>query len=165
MFRYSLILSMVLFTSILHGQSPTNFSGNWEYDRTASSPDLTKSKYDGTVILHITQNSSIISFRETWKKSGEADFNTSADTYYLDGKERVKKDAIGTRKNSARWSKDKKVLTITNLDTQKIKGVPQDFLVTDSYHLSDDGKILTIEQYSKNPVTGETKPKIVYNKK
>jgi hypothetical protein len=165
MLKPSLILSILFFASILNGQSPAKFSGTWEFDKLASSPDLIESKYDGTVIRQITQNPSTISFKDTWKKEGNPDFTTSAETYTLDGKERIKKDDIGTRKNSARWSEDKKVLTITNCDTQKLKGKLQDFLVTESYRLSENGQTVIIERYSKNPVTGETTAKKVYHKK
>ena len=149
----------------LNAQTPTNYTGKWEFDKTASSPDLIESTYEGTVILQITQNTSTISFKETWKKAGNADFNTATDTYYLDGKERIKKGGVGTNKNSAQWSEDKKVLTIKNLDTQPLKGVPQDFIVSDTYWLSENGQTLQIERYSKNPVTGETTAKKVYHKK
>ncbi len=165
LFTTLLTLSLIFTTGILKAQKLANFAGTWEFDKQASTGDLIESKYDGIVLRQITQNASTISFKDTWKKPGEQDFITAAETYYLDGKERVKKSDIGTRKNSATWSADKQILTIKNLDTQTLKGVPQDFLVTDSYTLSDGGRVLTIEEYSKNPVKGETRATKVYRKK
>ncbi len=46
------------------------------------------------------------------------------DIYKLYGKEQVTKHDVGTNKNSAKWSTDKKALTISNLDIQSLNGVP-----------------------------------------
>ena len=161
-----LLIFTFLFLSIpSHAQTSTNFAGKWIFDKTKSSADLLESTYEGTVVMQITQNSATIAFSDTWSKPGEKDFKTSADTYYLDGKERVTKHDIGTERRTATWSQDRKVLTIANRDTQKLKGVPQDFLVTDTYTLSDNGRILTIDRYSRNPVKGESNAKKVYSRK
>jgi hypothetical protein len=160
------LIVVLLFTSmVVKAQTPVNFAGKWEFDKTASSPGQLESNYNGSVIMQITQNASTISFSEIWISPGNQDFKTAADTYYLDGKERIKKHSVGTNKNSAKWSADKHVLTIANCDTQKLKGVAQDFLVTDTYTLSGNGLTLTIDRYSMNPVKGETTVRMVYNKK
>lgn len=165
MLNASLIL-MLLFSGLtLRAQTPTNFAGKWEFDKSESSPGLLESTYEGTVIRQISQNSSTITFAEIWKKPGEKDFRTANEVYKLDGKEKVEKHNVGTSRQSAKWSQDKRILTIRNLDTQSLKGVLQDFLTEDSYTLSDNGRTLTIERYSKNPVTGETRTKKVYKKK
>jgi hypothetical protein len=163
---YVPLIIMLLFPGInLKAQTPTNFSGKWEFDKAKSSPEVLESTYEGTVIRQVTQNSSAVTCWEIWKKPGEKDFRTSTEVYKLDGKEKVEKHEVGTSRQSAKWSQDKNVLTIRNLDTQKLKGVPQDFLTEDSYSLSNNGKTLTIEQHSKNPVTGEKTTRRVYNKK
>jgi hypothetical protein len=149
----------------LKAQTPTNFSGKWEFDKTKSSPGFVESNYDGTVIMQIIQNSSTIKFYDTYIHPDRSDFKTSADSYTLDGKEKIEKSDIGTTKKSTKWSLDKKVLTITNFDTQPLDGVAQDFLLVDSLKLSDNKLTLTIVRYSKNPVTGETTTNKVYNKK
>ncbi len=145
-------------------QTPTNFAGKWKFDKTKSSLDLIESTYDGTVILKVTQNASTIAFTEVWQKPGNADFETAADSYKLDGKERTTKSSVGTTKTTAKWSPDKKVLTITNIDIQVVKGVSQEFYVADTYTLSDDGLTLTVDRASRNPVTGKTSAKKVYRK-
>jgi len=157
---------MLLLSSVaLKAQAPTNFSGKWQYEKAKSVVDKFEPEFDGTIILEITQNAATISFAEVYKREGSADWKTAVESYKLDGKEQITKHDVGTNKYSAKWSADKKVLTITNTDTQKLKGVLQDFLVIDTYSLSADGKTLTIERYRKNPVTGETKAKKVYSKK
>ena len=151
--------------TIAQSQTPSNFSGKWQFEKTKSSPDLLESTYDGTVILQIRQSSTTIVFNEIWKKAGEPDFKTATVSYTPDGKEKIVKHDIGTEKKSAKWSQDKKDLTITNLDTQKLKGVLKDFLVVDTYSLSDAGRTLTINRSTKNPVQGERTAKKVYNRK
>lgn len=159
------ILILLLLSINIKAQSPTNFSGKWQFDKAKSIIDKLEPDYDGTIVLVVTQNPTTISFSEIYTHPDRPEWKTAADSYKLDGKEQIKKSDIGTSKSSAKWSEDKKVLTITNLDTQKLKGVLQDFLIVDTYNLSDDGKTLTIERYRKNPVTGETKAKKVYLKK
>lgn len=154
-----------LVTSLVGAQTPTSYSGKWEFDKAKSKlfkPDVS---FDGTVIMKIVQTSTTITFGETYIQPGSPDWSTSTDSYNLDGKEYIKKDDIGTSKKSAKWSQDKKILLITNSDTQTLNGVPSDFLMADSYKLSDDGLTLTIERYRKNKVTGETTSKLVYHKK
>lgn len=165
MINVSLIFMLLLTSMTSNAQTPTNFSGKWQFDKTKSTSDKVEMNYDGTIILEITQDADTISFSEIYISTGNPDWKTAVETYKLDGKEQITKHEVGTNKNSAKWSQDKKVLTITNLDTQELKGVLQDFLVADTYQLSEDGKILTIERYRKNPVTGETKAWKVYGKK
>lgn len=161
----SLILIFLLNTLALKAQNPTNFSGKWQFDKLNSIPDQIEPDYDGSIIIEITQNATTISFDEIYIHPERADWKTATESYNLDGKEQITNSSVGTNKKLAKWSLDKKVLTITNLDKQKLKGVIQDFVVTDTYQLSDDGKILTIERYRNNPVTGETNAKKIYQKK
>ena len=160
-----LILLFLLTALIPKAQTPTNFSGKWEYDKAQSSSGTVESNYDGSVIRQITQNPTKITYGDIYIRPGSTEWKTSTVTYDLNGKEKITKHDVGTNKCIAKWSADKKVITITNTDTQSLKGVLQDFLVVDSFKLSENGKTLTIERYSKNSVTGETKAKIVYHKK
>ena len=162
--KVAIIFLLFLSSTTLNAQTPTNYSGKWQFNRTKSILDKIEPDYDGTIILEIVQNSDSITFGEIYIRPGSPDWKTATESYNLNGKEKITKSGVGTNKNSATWSEDKKVLTITNTDTQKLKGVLQDFFVRDSYILSDDGLTLTIERYQKNPVTGETKVKKVYSK-
>jgi hypothetical protein len=163
--RISILVSvsfMLILTSAgINAQKSTNFSGKWQYDKSKSVVDAIERDYDGTIILEISQDSSTISFAEVYIHPGRTDWKTASESYKLNGEEQIRKSSVGTNKNTVKWSPDRKVLTITNLDTQD----SQDYKVVDSYSLSADGKILTIERYRKNPVTGETKAKKVYLKK
>jgi len=161
----SLIAILLLSSMALNTQKPVNFSGSWQFNRAKSDLDKLDSGYSGNIILKITQTPTTIAFSEIYKQQGSPDWETAIESYNLDGKERTTthKD-IGTNKKTAKWSDDKQSLTITNIDTQSLKGVPQDFTVIDKYTLSADGKTLTIERYRKNPVTGESKAIKIYSK-
>jgi hypothetical protein len=165
LFYASFIIYFMMNAMFINAQTPTDFSGNWLFDKSISSPEMLESTYPGTVVLKIEQNAGTISFSDTWSNPGSDDWTTAVESYNLDGKEKITKHEVGTNKNSAKWSKDKKLLTITNLDTQKLKGVMQDFLVVDTYSLSENGQTLTIERYSKNPVKGEGNGKKIYHRK
>jgi hypothetical protein len=156
-----MLISMA-FLYDLNAQSPVNFSGKWQYDKANSDKDKFDSDYDGTIILEINQNNDSISFSETYIYPDRPEWKTSADTYKFDGKEEITKSSVGTSKKSAKWSPDKKLLTITNVDTQTVKGVLQEFIIIDTYSLSADRKTLHLERYRKNYVTGETKSKKLF---
>lgn len=159
------LLLLMLPLMVIKGQVPVDFSGKWQYDKTTSKPDRLHHDFEGTEILEITQNADSIFFVQVFIREGSPDWKTSADAYKLDGKEEVKNSSRGTNTRSAKWSPDKKVLTIKNIDTQTSQGVLQKFITEDTYSLSADGKTLTIDHRRDNPVTGELKGKMMYRKK
>jgi hypothetical protein len=165
MAKVSLLLLVLLSSAALRAQTPTNYSGRWEFDKTKSSPGTVHANYPGTVTRHITQNASVLTYRDIYVQPGSKDWKTADESYKLDGKEQIKKDGTTTRKKSAQWSQDKKSLTLTYAETYIERGVAKELLVAESYKLSDDGKTLTIDTFSKNQVTGETKTNSVYSKK
>jgi hypothetical protein len=149
----------------LKAQSPANFSGKWGFDKTKSSAGTVESKYEGAVTRQITQNSTKIAYCDIYSRKGSSDWKTTDESFNLDGKEQIKKDRANSRKKSAKWSQDKKILTLTYMETYVEEKVSKELLIAESYKLSDDGKTLTIETFSKNQVTGETKTKSIYHKK
>jgi hypothetical protein len=161
----SLISMFLLFSMTVKAQIPINFSGKWEFDKAKSSPDLLDSNFDGIVTRQITQTASTIAYHDIYVKKGSNDWATLDEIFNLDGKEQVKKDNSGTLKKSAKWSQDTNVLTLIILLTYTEEGVSKETQISESYKLSDEGKTLTIESYSKDQVTGETKKKAVYHKK
>ncbi len=163
-YKSFLILSLILNSSSLSAQSPTNFSGKWAFDKSRSNPGQGGLFLDGDRILEITQNSTSIIFAETLIREGDEDIK-NVDTFNFDGKEKIVKGDFGTTKNTLKWSEDKKILTVTTIMTTVSKGISEDYLVADSYKLSNDGRTLTIESYSKNRATGERTITMVYNKK
>lgn len=154
-----LILSMLLFASILNAQTPTDFSGKWALDKSKSNPGEGGSFLEGEETLDIAQNANSITLNRTTKRTGSEDI-TGSDKYTLDGKESIKKDEVFTTKTMAKWSDNKRILTITTIMTAD----SVDYRTDDAYSLTDNGKTLVITCTSKNP-TGERKTIAVYLKK
>jgi hypothetical protein len=146
---------LLLFTSITNTQIPTNFSGTWAFDKSKSNPGEGGSFLDGDEILVITQNSTSISLEKTLIRQGSDDIK-STDTYNLGGTETIEKSDMGITKKSAKWSEDKQILTITTIMTFSSNITTNEYRVDDSYKLSDNGKTLTNQSISKNPIGERT---------
>ena len=159
----SLILIFLLAGSDLKAQTTTDFSGKWKFDLKKSNLGEGTQYWVGDEILDITQNSSSVTVARILLRSGSEDFK-STETFILDGKEKITKEDFGTSRITAKWSEDKKSFTVTNLATTVFNGVSKDYLVADTYKLSDKGITLTIESYSKNDSTGERTTTMVYNR-
>jgi hypothetical protein len=148
----------------LLAQTPANFSGIWNFDKGKSTPGELQSDYPGTIVRKIAQTADTLSYTDTYRQPGSEDWETAPEKFCLDGKEQIIKSSYSTNKKSVKWSADGKVLTTVYVATQVSKGVSQDFIMKDSFVLSADGKILTIERYSKNPVQGDKTSKFVYQR-
>jgi hypothetical protein len=146
-------------------QPLTNFSGNWEFYKVKSSPQSDFSKYDGKIDRHISQTGSTLTYYDVYVKAGSADWKTTDEPFILDGCEHSTKFSSGTIKKFAKWSADKKMLTLTYITVYKDDGSPKEITVEESYGLSDNGNTLIINQRLKNQVTGETKHTLVFHKK
>jgi len=161
--KFSMILPMFLFATVLIAQTPTNFSGKWAFNKTKSNLGEGASFLDGDEILVINQDAALMITEHTLIRKGSDNF-VSTDTCRLDGKETIEKSDMGTTKKTAKWSTDKKILTISTIMTFDPDVSTAEYRVDESYKLSDDRKTLTIESFSKNP-TGERKTILIYNKK
>jgi hypothetical protein len=155
----SLAFAMMLFSSFSIAQTPTNYNGKWAFDRSKSDPGKGSSFMYNDLIRNIIQNPASISIEEIVKSpGGEAVSDTQK--FSLDGKETIEKTDMGTTKKIAKWSEDKKVLTLTTImliDSSDYRG-------DSTYKLSGDGLTLTIKSEFKNP-NGESTAIEVFNKK
>jgi hypothetical protein len=152
------ILSAIFFlmlTSGMEAQNPANFSGSWNLDNARS--DGAYKAYQ--ITCKIKQDSRTISIEEIFLPKDNEVITSQSESYNLDGKEISKEEQGGINKKSAKWSADRKALTITETrlvgeNTYGSKTV---------YKLSDDGKILTV---STTDVNDDSSPLIkVFNKK
>lgn len=157
----ALLFSITLISPKVCAQPAANFSGTWTLDTAKCDPGPGGYIMDPDQILRVTQNSASIIFARTYPSSKF----TSTDKFFFDGKVRIQKKDYGTDKISLQWSTDKKVLTITTITTADTKAGPDDFLLADSWKLSDDGRTLINESYSQNKQTGKRTFLMVYNKK
>jgi hypothetical protein len=138
----------------------TNFTGKWTFDLSKSNLGEAAQYWSGEEILDIIQDASSIKIIKTSIIPGSENISKT-DVYKFDGKELILKEDFGTTKRKISWSEDGKVLIINTLTSTSTR----DYLVIDSYNLSQDVKTLTITNYSKNSATGESTLKMVYNRK
>jgi hypothetical protein len=164
--KVSLILLFLLLSALnLQAQTPTVYSGKWEFDKARSDKDETGDySFEGTIILDIKQDASTISFANTFKRPGKEDFVIPPDSFFLDGRVTTDNEGTGPAKKFVKWSADKKILTTSYVMTDKIDGVAQDFTTANSYKLSDDGKTLNVSELNKSKLNGEKTIKKVYKK-
>lgn len=159
-FKSSVILSILLFASALRAQTATDFSGKWAFDKSKSNAG--EGAYfpkENEVTLDITQDANNITINKTIKQKGVVVITVS-NKYTLDGKESVTGDSSQPIKTVAKWSSDKKNLTITTSMT--IDSV--EYRTDDTYSLSNGDKILTIQSIYKDPKAGREQI-LVYLKK
>jgi hypothetical protein len=165
-FTVLFITMFLVFSTGLKAQSPTNFSGKWEFDKSKSDKDENgDASFDGKIILQIRQGSDTISFANTYIMPGKPAFNTHPDLYLLNGKVTADNSGSDPAKKFVKWSPDKKNLITNFIMTAVVDGASMDFVIMDTYKLSSDGKTLTIEDLHRSKIGGEKTVKKVYNKK
>jgi hypothetical protein len=164
----TLLISLFIISSLtLNSQTPTNFSGKWEYDKSLSDKEKTgDAVFKGTIILAIDQNPSTISFSNAYSLPGQEGMVTEPDSFLVDGRETIAYYySTEPTKKFVKWSQDKKILTATMVLKTTLDSVEQDFIVANTYKLSDDGNTLFNEEFHKSKLNGENTIKKVYKKK
>lgn len=154
------ILLFISFKPLLFSQNMTNFTGKWAFDLSKSALGEGAKYWSGEEILDIMQDASSIKIIKTSIITGSENISNT-DVYKFDGKELILKEDFGTTKKNIRWTEDGKTLIINTLTSTSNR----EYLIIDSYSLSQDSKTLTITNYSKNSATGESTLKMVYNRK
>jgi len=149
------VLYLLLCSSVSYAQSPANFSGVWIQD-TTKSDDFYKS-FD--VKYTIMQTSQTFKVKQTLSDYSGKETVTRDYSYTLDGKVTSMKKESGIEKNLAQWSADKK-----NLKTRStITYGTEDVGFTETYSLSDNGLVLTVQKSDIIPEALSVK--LVFNKK
>jgi hypothetical protein len=162
----TMLISLLLISSMpIKAQTPTNFSGRWEFDKTKSDKDETgDASFDGTIILEIKQNSDTISFSNTFYLPGRS-VTITPDSFLANGKETKDDSGSDPAIKFVKWSQDKKILTTNYIMTATIDGVAQNFLTAKTYKLTGDEKTLIIEELNKSNLNGERTIRKIYKKK
>lgn len=152
----SLILfSLIFYASASYAQSLVNFSGEWTQDN-AKSDAFYK---DYNVKCTIIQTPQSITFKRTFFDKTDKEITSMNTSFNLDGKETSKEEYGGINRESAKWSPDKKILT-----TKSTRTVGKDvYGSTETYTLSDNGLVLTVQTTDINPLGLPVKQ--IFNKK
>lgn len=135
--------SLVFSASALLAQAPADFSGTWMLDHSRSDSSFK----DYTVTYNINQNPQTITIEISFGMQDGSSSTAPAQTFTLNGEETTKEQFGGINKESAKWSPDKKVLTITQTRTvgKNIYGS------NTTYQLSENGAVLTLLTTDVNP--------------
>ena len=153
--EYLFVLSLLLCSSVSYAQSPANFSGVWIQD-TTKSDDFYKSF---EVKYTITQTLQTFTVKQTFAVKGSKEIVTSDYSFTLDGKVTSMEKEGGTEKELAQWSTDKKSLNTRSTITYG----NEDVGFTETYSLSDNGLVLTVQK--SDIIPGGLSVKQVFNKK
>ena len=153
--KYLSVLTLLLFTCASYAQSPADFSGVWIQDPTKSD-DFYKSF---EVKYAITQTPQVFTVRQTLTMKGTTESIINDYKYTLDGKVTTMDKEGGKEKELAQWSPDKKTLTTRSTKTYG----NEDVGFTETYSLSDNGLVLTVQK--SNIIPGALTIKQVFNKK
>lgn len=149
------VLLLILCSSASYAQSPANFSGVWVQD-TTKSDDFYK-KFD--VKYTIIQTPQTFKVKQIFSEYGSNEGVTRDYSYTLDGKMTDTKTENGIEKNLAQWSADKKTLKTRST----VAYGTQDVGFTETYSLSDNGLVLTVQK--SDIIEGGLSVKQVFNKK
>jgi hypothetical protein len=149
------VLSLLLCSSVSYAQSPANFSGVWIQD-TTKSDDFYKS-FD--VKYTITQTLQKFTVKQTFSDKSGKEIVTRDYSFTLDGKETSMEKESGIEKELAQWSADKKILNTRSTITYG----NEDVGFTETYSLSDNGLVLTVQK--SDIIPGGLSVKQVFNKK
>jgi hypothetical protein len=106
------VLYLFLCSSVSDAQSPADFSGLWLMDNSKSDTEFK----DYEITLSVKQDLQTITIQRTFVTKGERTTATPF-TFNLDEIVVSKEEYGGINKTSSRWSSDKKVLTLTTMQT------------------------------------------------
>ena len=156
-FKLFLFLSLLLYPLYLNAQSTADFSGIWLMDNSQSDAQFK----DYEITLSVKQDLQTITVQRTFVTKDKGEKTTAVPfTFNLDEIVVSKEEYGGINKTSAKWSSDKKVLTLRTIRTAN----GADYGSDEVYKLSADGKVLTVHVISIAPPGG---PQLleVFNKK
>jgi hypothetical protein len=137
------VIFLLLCSSVASAQSPVNFSGVWIQD-TTKSDDFYKSF---EVIYTITQTIEKFTVLQTFTVKSSKEIVTRDYSFTLDGKVTSMEKEGGTEKDIAQWSADKKILNTRSTITYG----NEDVGFTETYSLSDNGLVLTVQKSDITP--------------
>lgn len=152
---------LCLAASSLFGQA--NFSGTWAFNESKSNFGDSQFRFAATSMV-ITQDANAITVESTMPGRDGGEMKTSA-KYTLDGKVSENPMFNTTRKSMLTWSPDKSSLVIASTMSFEMDGETREMKSTDTWKLSEGGKVLLIESVRPNRDGGEMKTTAAYDKK
>lgn len=165
------ILTAGLIFACMSLTAQVNFSGTWsvnpeksEFGGGPGGGGAPGGRMGGGAPMIVTQSGNKLSVERTMGGFGGGEATSNVTNYSLDGNptENTRTSPMGemTSKSTAKWSADKKSLTIAT--TMSFDGM--DMTSTETWKLSADGKTLSVESVRPGFDGGEMKSTMVYDK-
>lgn len=149
----------LLISSLSFGQGAASFSGTWAFNESKSNLGEGGSRMVSQKIV-IVQDAATFSLARTFTtQDGEREMK---EKYTLDGKESVNPIFNTSKKSIAKWSDDKKTLTVSSVMVFEANGENIEIKTTEVFTLA--GSVLTINATSVSS-RGERKTTLIYDKK
>jgi hypothetical protein len=159
----SLLLISVFFITASGLFAQTNFAGSWAFNESKSNFGGSQFRFAATSMV-VTQDANTLSVESVVPGRDGEEMKTSA-KYTLDGKVSENPMFNTTRKSTVTWSADKASLVIASTMTFDMGGETREMKSTDTWKLSDGGKLLSIESVRAGRDGGEMKTTAAYDKK
>ena len=141
----------------------TNFSGTWAFNESKSNFGESQFRFAATSMV-VTQDANTLTVESTMPGRDGAEMKTSA-KYTLDGKVSENPMFNSTRKSTVTWSADKSSLIIASTMTLDMGGETREMKSTETWKLSEGGKLLSVESVRPGRDGGEMKTMAAYDKK
>jgi hypothetical protein len=162
--KFGIYLVMALFcmtTSGLFAQA--NFAGTWAFNESKSNFGDSQFRFAATSMV-VTQDASTLSVESTMPGRDGGEMKTSA-KYTLDGKVSENPMFNSTRKSTVTLSADKTSLIIASTMTFDMGGETREMKSTETWKLSEGGKLLSIESVRQGRDGEEMRTTAAYDKK
>ena len=141
----------------------TNFSGTWAFNESKSNFGESQFRFAATLMV-VTQDANTLTVESTMPGRDGEEMKTSA-KYTLDGKVSENPMFNSTRKSIVTWSADKSSLIIASTMTFDMGGETREMKSTETWKLSEGGKLLSVESVRPGRDGGEMKTIAAYDKK
>lgn len=152
----------ILFLLCIASTSDTNYAGEWTLNEQKSKMGENRGRMISKKIKVSQEANSMTIERTSTNRNGEP--TTITDKLTLDGKE-IDGEGGGnsTRKLNATWSADGKSVIINTTRVFSRDGTQREVKTTETWRLSEENKILTIDVASTSSM-GNTTMTLVYDK-
>jgi hypothetical protein len=141
----------------------TNFAGTWAFNESKSDFGGSQFRFAATTMV-VTQDANALSVESTMPGRDGGETKSSA-KYNLDGTLSENPMFNSTRKSTVTWSDDKASIKMAHTMTFDMNGESRTMNSTETWKLSEGGKVLLIESVRPNRDGGELKTIVVYDKK
>jgi hypothetical protein len=162
--NFRIYLALVVFCMATSGLlAQTNFAGTWAFNDSKSNFGDSQFRFAATSMV-VAQDANTLSVESTMPGRDGEEMKTSA-KYTLDGKVSENPMFNTTRKSTVTWSADKSSLIIASTMTLDMGGETREMKSTETWKLSEGGKLLSIESVRPGRDGGEMKTTAAYDKK